>query len=291
MTRSLLLTSLLLLPLVACGDKDDDTGEDHDHTDDTGDAHFDGDLVAVSFEARFGDQAAACDVDITGVGSTGSTVQLQDLKLYVHDVVLIDGDGGEHPLSLQDDDLWQNDQVALLDFEDGSGLCSNGTGPTNVNVVGYVDDQAAGYEAVRFTIGVPFEYNHDDPAAAESPLNLTTMHWSWQGGYKFVRLDLSTEGLPGGWFFHLGSTGCTADDYGNVTEECANPNRVEVQVDVNPFEAPVVLDFGALLADSDVDLDGGGAQGCMSMGDDPECPVIFEHLGLGDAAQDFVVVD
>ena len=275
MTRSSLPLLFPLALLVACGDKDsDDTGADGDGVQMQ--------ELGITFDARFGDTPAACGVDLNGVGTTASTAQLQDLKLYVHDLVLLDASGGETPLELDDDGLWQDGSVALLDFEDGSGLCANGTADLNAVVRGQAPEGA--YTGLRFTIGVPFELNHADPAAAASPLNLTTMHWSWQGGYKFLRMDLSTAGLPAGWFVHLGSTGCEADADGVVTG-CSTPNRVEVEVDLDPMTGVVVLDFASLLETSDVDADGGGAQGCMSAPDDPECPAIMERLGLVDEPQ------
>ncbi|MCB9745595.1 MAG: metallo-mystery pair system four-Cys motif protein [Alphaproteobacteria bacterium] len=270
MTRTLPLT---LLALFACGEKD--SADDSAPSSDT-------EAVMVNFAATLGGEPVACGQEVTGVGQTASAVQLQDLRFYVHDLRLVDASGAETAVTLHDDGVWQDGTVALIDFEDGSALCSNGTTPTNSMVHGEVP--AGEYTGLRFTLGVPFELNHADPATAESPLNLTTMHWNWQGGYKFLRLDLSTTGLPDGWFMHLGSTGCEADNEGNVTG-CTSPNRVEVALDMDVSTQAVLLDLDALLADLDVDQDGGGAQGCMSMGADPECPALFEALGLSGGEQ------
>lgn len=284
MSPTRLLLSLSLSLLVACGDKEgEDTHDhDHDHGDDTG-AEGDTQEVVVTFAARFGAQEAACGADLTGVGSTASTVQLQDLRLYVHDLRLVDAVGAEVPVTLADDGIWQDSGVALLDFEDGTGLCANGNSATNAVVVGTAP--AGTYEGLRFRVGVPFAVNHQDATLADSPLNLTSLFWAWQSGYKFVRMDLSSEGLPEGWFLHLGSTGCTAAKDGTVTE-CSAPNRPEVALTMDVAQQVVVADFGALLAASDVNTNAGGAQGCMSAVDDPECPPLLERLGLsGDQGQ------
>ncbi|MCB9762123.1 MAG: metallo-mystery pair system four-Cys motif protein [Alphaproteobacteria bacterium] len=271
------LTLIALIGLGACADKD--ATDDSSHSDDSGATEQD---VAVTFAARFGATPAACGQEIPGVGTTGSTISLQDLRFYVHDLRLVDSAGAEVPVTLDDDDLWQNGTVALLDFEDATGLCGNGTSPTNDTVTGVAP--AGDYTGLRFTLGVPFGLNHADAAVADTPLNLSTMFWSWQSGYKFLRMDLSTAGLPEGWFVHLGSTGCTADPDGTVTD-CTEPNRVEVALDMDVDTQVVVADFGALLAGSDVDADGGGAQGCMSGLSDPECGPVLGAFGLSGGPQ------
>lgn len=267
-------TPLFAFALLACGEKD--------ASDDSAPSSEEQRAVSVSFAASLGGQPVACGAVADGVGLSGSAVELQDLRFYVHDLRLVDADGVEVPVTLEDDDLWQDGEVALIDFEDASALCSNGTSPVNAVATGVAPEGE--YVGLRFVLGVPFSLNHADPAAAETPLNLTTLHWNWQGGYKFLRLDLSTEGLPEGWFVHLGSTGCEADSEGNVTG-CSAPNRPEVALDMDVDTQSVLLDLDALLSAVDVDQDGGGAQGCMSMGADPECDPILTAFGLGGEPQ------
>src|SRR5690606_37806949 len=125
-------------------------------------------------------------------------------------VRLIDDGGNEVAVTLTDDDLWQDDSVALLDFEDASmGCAANGTTETNSTVVGTVPEGT--YTGVVFELGVPFEKNHQDVAAADAPLSVGAMFWVWQGGFKFVRIDMiDADGMApdNGWNLHLGSTGC-----------------------------------------------------------------------------------
>ena len=49
------------------------------------------------------------------------------------------------------------------------------------------------YKSLRFSLGVPKDQNHADPAklAANSPLNpnLNNLHWDWAGGYIFLALE------------------------------------------------------------------------------------------------------
>jgi hypothetical protein len=59
---------------------------------------------------------------------------------------------------------WQDRDVALLDFENGSASCTNGTPETRDAVV--VMAPAGTYNGVVFTLGVPFSRNHEDLAKA-----------------------------------------------------------------------------------------------------------------------------
>jgi uncharacterized repeat protein (TIGR04052 family) len=106
------------------------------------------------------------------------------------------------------------------------------------------------------------------------------MFWNWQGGYKFIRLEGASTGLPG-VVLHLGSTGCTADAEGAVTS-CTHPNRPEVELDgADPYgSTPIVFDVAALYQGVDLDKNGGGPPGCMAGADDPDCAGVFANLGL-----------
>ena len=97
-------------------------------------------------------------------------------------------------MALDQDGIWQLDGSALLDFEDATAACANGTPETNAVVKGSVPEGQ--YMGLLFDIGLPFDQNHGDPTLAASPLNLTEMFWSWQAGYKFIKIDLSTAGRP-----------------------------------------------------------------------------------------------
>src|SRR5690606_25468578 len=87
--------------------------------------------------------------------------------------------------------LWQHENLALLDFEDKTGACANGTTPTNTSVRGTVPPGS--YVGLAFDVGVPAALNELDAASSEtpSPLNLTAMYWSWTTGYKYLRVDVA----------------------------------------------------------------------------------------------------
>ncbi len=250
--------------------------------------------VTLRFTAQVNGQPFACGQRYAGVGSTRSTITPSDFRFYVSEVHLIDAAGRAVPVALAQDGAWQLDNIALLDFEDGSGPCRNGTAATHTAVQGSVP--AGAYTGLRFTLGVPFARNHGDPTIAPSPLNLTAMFWTWQGGYKFVKFDTATSGQPvttaspdpqgggnaSGFSVHLGSTACAAPSRTSPPSACQNPNRVTVQFD--RFDASrqvVVADIGAVLAGANVDVNAPNTSpGCMSFLNDADCPPVMGALGL-----------
>lgn len=101
---------------------------------------------------------------------------------------------------------------------------------------------------LRFVLGLPFASNHQDPLSQPSPLNLSSMFWTWQGGHKFLRLQLTS--VADAWAFHLGSTGCdSASPVRPPQQACQSPNLVEVSVPRPDSRAStLVLHLDRLLA-------------------------------------------
>ena len=263
--------------------------------------------VEISFAGRLAGKPFACGSQYEGVGIKKSTVTPQDLRFFVSDVELLDANGKAASVSLDQDGIWQYKNVALIDLEDGTGGCRNGNAALRKAVTGNV---AAGkYTGIRFTVGVPFELGHISPLSAPSPLNMTAMFWSWQGGYKFIRAEVALVPKPGeatksfaetaptshpeapgdramrssGFPVHLGSTGCaSATKTTAPADECKNPNRVLVNLPAfDPAKDVVIFDVGRLLAGSDVTTNTPNtAPGCMSGENDPDCNPVMRALGL-----------
>jgi len=235
--------------------------------------------ISIVFQPRVGSQDFACGQRYTGVGTSATSYEPKDFRLYLHNVRLL-ADGTEVPMTLTEDGAWQKEGLALLDFENKSGLCSNGTEATNHRLVGTAP--VGHYTGLRFTVGVPFEKNHQDVSTASAPLNVSTLFWSWAGGYKFLRLEGRTSGLPNGYNLHLGSTGCQLSGPTQVTS-CQNANRFEVELaGFDPTRAQrVVLDVASLFSGSNLDVNAAQtAPGCMSDPDDTDCAPLFQRLGL-----------
>ncbi len=266
-----------------------------------GTAHADK-AVEIRFAGEFAGNAFSCANAYDGIGVTGSTVNVADFRVYVSGVALTRADGTAVPVALDQDGKWQLHDVALIDFEDASGGCINGTPETNMLVRGTVPD--GDYTGLRLDIGVPFAHNHGDPTLAGSPLNLTAMFWNWQGGYKFMKVDLATNGLPiekmqsasdhsgqpaadakpapKGWSLHLGSTMCAADSKTTAPSACKNPNLVAVAFAAfDPATNVVTIDPARVLTEANVDVNAPETSpGCMSFPKDADCNVVMAKLGL-----------
>ncbi len=246
--------------------------------------------VTIDFKAMVGDQAFDCAQTAGYAVGTGAIPWVpKDFRFYVSNVRLVTAAGAEAPVTL-DESYWQNYGTALLDFENGAGLCNVGTLETNTAVHGTAP--AGSYVGLRFDVGVPVATNHLNVQSAMPPLSIAAMYWSWTGGYKFVKVEgaIQRAALPAAPFvfnFHLGSTGCalgTPGDY--TTTVCTKLNTPAIDLAAfNPATQAVAFDAAALFASTNFDpADGGGSPGCMSGETDPECFPTFPKLGLAVGA-------
>ena len=237
-------------------------------------------VVSIEFAAMVGDTAFVCGDSYDNLGSDDTTLALEDFRFYVQDVELKNGNGQWVPVDLEDNQF-QMENIALLDFEDGCGEVGNED--LNDRVVGTVP--AGDYDGLRFQMGLPPELNHADASSASGVLNLTSMFWNWRGGYKFLRIDSGNIMMnPTVWRMHLGSTGCGEPDDLTLppVEECTNPNRVAVELDAFDVDTnTVVADFAELVVDAPLGTNQEGTPaGCMSPPNDSDCAPIFANLGL-----------
>lgn len=238
--------------------------------------------VNISFEARVGAQPFACGNTYTGLGTTATTFEPLDFRVFLHDVRLVSEAGEEVPVTLTDDGMWQKDGALLLDFADKSGQCTNGTAATHTHLVGTVPE--GNYRGLRFKLGLPPALNHQDVSIAPAPFNDVNLFWSWRSGYLFTRIEGRTAGLRSGYFMHLGSTGCPLVQPGQANEECTYPNRPEISMEGFVLDqSKVVLDLASLFEGSNLDTNANvenTATGCMSQQEDPDCAPVFNRMGL-----------
>ncbi|MBK6683343.1 MAG: metallo-mystery pair system four-Cys motif protein [Deltaproteobacteria bacterium] len=261
-------------PLFACG------GEDHDHA--PGDHQ---EPVAIQFSALVGDRPFACGQTYQGVGTSQSTLEPLDFKLYIHDPQLIRSNGERVPLALIQDGVWQRERVSLLDFEDGTGLCQTGSPGIHTTIDGLAPD-FGDYVGVELSIGLPPEMNHLDAATAPAPLSAPGMWWSWSGGFKYLRLDAKTRGNAA-YYLHLGATDCEGTPATGFSCQAGNVPKV-VLMGFDMGRSQVKIDVARLWSGVDLDAQIDGVTdfvpGCMSFSGDPECPAVFQKLGLAFGA-------
>lgn len=241
-----------------------------------------GDLYTIQVQPMVDGAAFSCGTPLTNLGTTAATRSATDLRMYIHDVQLIEADGTRVDLALEDDGLWQGQDVTFLDFADGTGSCADANGATNDLITGYASEGTAPV-GIEFRVGMPAELNHIDAATAEPPLNETGMWWTWSGGFKWLRMEM-VDDQDETFFFHHGSTGCDGSPEAGFT--CAYQNDTRVVIDAFDADTQVLaMDLSVLFAGNDFDapIDFGSGdfiKGCMAFPDDAECAPMFTSLGI-----------
>lgn len=212
--------------------------------------------------------AVACGTE--GLKIAGLTdARLGDLRAFVHDVALLKEDGSAVPLALEQDGVWQTENVVMLDFEDQSAECQYAvfgkatTAATNTVVRG--TPAAAGpFVGVRFVLGVPVGLNHVPVEAANAPLSSIGMDHGQADGRQFLRAVLySPQTSPDGGITGTGDhnllmlrsvcNNLTVD--GGVPDDaegCTKPNRPVLELrregGFDPSQHTIVFDVAALFS-------------------------------------------
>jgi uncharacterized repeat protein (TIGR04052 family) len=128
-------------------------------------------------------------------------------------------------------------------------------------------------EQLSFTLGVPFELNHQNPLLQASPLNLPNMFWSWRSGHKFFRLDIQSP--DNNWVFHLGSVGCTAaSTMRSAQSECVEPNRVSFILDKKHDGTKLVMHLDKLIANTSMQNN----DSCLFHSGQESCNILMSNL-------------
>lgn len=214
--------------------------------------------------ASYQQQPISCD---TISSAQTSDWQINTLRFFISDVAF-KSSGRWQTVDLQTN-AWQTGNVSLL------SLVTPDCELTELNrqLTFKAEHKWQDAEAVRFTLGVPFEQNHLNPLQQPSPLNLSAMFWSWQLGHKFLRLDM--RGPQAAWSFHLGSIGCqSASRVRSPNQPCAKPNRIEVELGA-PTSGSLQVDLDRLLDNVSMQQ----MQSCMfQLPDLPSCEQLLINL-------------
>ena len=254
---------MLALTAASCTSDSDDT---QGGVDDRG-THF-----VIPFTATINGEPVECGRSYEGVGSSSSSVEVRDVRFYVHDVQLVTADGDRVPLQLDEDHQFQKSYtradgsesgIALLDFTDTSSeLCADrGTSDLHTFISGHAPE--GDYTGVEFTVGVPEEENHVNGAVSDAPLNAYGMQWTWASGYRHMKLEVqATTGdkVKDKYYFHPGSQGCESTN-GEVSGPyaCSMPLLATVTMDLSLDAEAIEFDLGRFYAADDLDR----GRGCM----------------------------
>jgi AZL_007920/MXAN_0976 family protein len=293
MTQTTLLKTGLAvagaLVLTACGGGSSDSSSTNTTTTTTATPVS----LTIPFAAKSGTTDIHCDATLTGLGTSGDSAKISDFAFYIHGITLKTSTGASVAATL-DDNSFQDPQygVALLDFQDKTDACAGAVKTTNkeVKIKAAVDPTTV--TGIEFNVGVPSSANHHEASKSRAPYNRAGLFWAWQSGHKFMRLDVNPTLLvtkldtttTKTFNLHLGSTGCTGDAATGAVVTCTSPNRPVVKLDgvkvTGTTTSTIVLDYAKTVAGTNINLDTGGAVGCMSAQDDKDCPAIFGNLGL-----------
>ena len=220
--------------------------------------------------------------------------QYSQLQFFISEVAVKDNNGQWQvwPLS---DNQYQSNNIALLgEYCQTSPVKQQADeqltqGNWQLSFKQVID--LSTFTQLRFTLGVPFSFNHQNPLLQTSPLNVPQMFWVWQSGHKFFRLDIeeqieeqieAAKGLDqkDHWQFHLGSTGCQSPSpLRPPNKTCINANQTKIIMDINTKGTKpqrIAVDLAALL----LGLSLTNQNSCQSEPDNAPCLVLFEHLGL-----------
>ncbi len=246
--------------------------------------------VEIAFSAVAGSEPVNCASTLTGLGNSSASGSIKDLRFYIANVKLVTPSGAEVPLVLGANDDWNatvgSNTVSLIDLEDKTGNCA-GTTATNTVIKGTVP--GGSYAGIKLTLGVPFALNHTNQDGTDTPAVINNavhpgMAWSWAGGRKFAKIEVTNAAWTAPTFnVHLGSTGCTGSSpaTGQI-DSCAKANRLDFGFAAfNPSTQKIAVDVKALLSGNDVTVNASGPTGCMSGPTDPECAAVFSALAIG----------
>jgi uncharacterized repeat protein (TIGR04052 family) len=228
-------------------------------------------ILLLSFLAITGGLVACAGQNVSPVSvrfavQDSAAATLVDLRFYIHDIELLTNEGQARALRLQRDNRWQSERVGLIDLIGAD---------RNEMATGFVAGEMVKFNGIRFSLGVPFDLNHANVLQATAPLNRGDLFWTWQSGYKFLRLDVRAQDREQA--FHLGSTGCSsASALRPPSQPCAQPNAVTVELrGFDPLTQPVVFnvdEMSAVLA--------GAEQACTGDYTSPACSAVFKITGL-----------
>jgi hypothetical protein len=139
------------------------------------------------------------------------------------------------------------------------------------------------YETIKFDIGIDSIRNHSDPTLnpAGHPLALTfpSMHWSWNTGYIFMRVEGEADttaaqtGINVAFEYHIGGD--------NFLREVSVP--IELQVDANTQLVQAHIDFQLSTVLTGLDIMGGNDLITHTMGNMP-----LANTVIGNAQSAFI---
>ncbi|MEC8011341.1 MAG: MbnP family copper-binding protein [Pseudomonadota bacterium] len=217
--------------------------------------------ITLNFAPKSFGENIDCSSVITGFGLDGQdTVQMQDLRFYVSDVVVTSSTGQSESLALVSNEFQYADEtgsVSLIDFTDVvTGYCaqsSSGTARTNAQITGTTT--LSDVAQVDFSIGVPQAMMKEITASyttEDAPTPLNEMFWSWASGYRHFVFNfgvLNAASEEGSGAVHIGSRNCVDAAATELAdkESCEFVNNPQISLsNFNPSTDVITVNLDAL---------------------------------------------
>jgi uncharacterized repeat protein (TIGR04052 family) len=231
--------------------------------------------IKVTFKPIYENIHLSCNTDFihydkqNEVSESQKKWQYQQIQFFLHGVEIKTKKNGWQPWAMTSS-AYQSNNVALL-----GEACSEKREQSNWQLLLEPVQDSNEVTDIRFTLGIPFELNHLNPLTQPSPLNDSSMFWGWQGGHKFMRIELNSQNDD--FLFHLGSTGCKAlSPVRAPKSECLQPNRVEVTLPFTRLTTDIEFDLAVLFNNLLLTRN----NNCQSAVDEESCKVLFDNLRI-----------
>ncbi len=150
--------------------------------------------VRVRFESLADGETIECGDILEDVGELELTRRLTELRFFVAGLSLIAADGTTVPVTLTEDDQWQQASLGLIDLDENEGECRGSPGMNDV-LLGEVPEGE--YTGLTFSVGVPSAMYGEDLASGGAPLDRSDMQWPWAPIYNYFFLAVTTEDPDG----------------------------------------------------------------------------------------------
>ncbi|MCB0763955.1 MAG: MbnP family protein [Flavobacteriales bacterium] len=240
-SKNLLLLASMAIAITACK-KDDDPAPTP--------APAGNNTATVKMAFTFMNGTAPFDMNASYQDGAGHAFRFSGLKFYVSDIHLTD-DGG----------------ATVGEFHDTYLLVD--AGGTNDFTLGAIS--AAHIHEAHFALGLESAVNHADPLAAEYPLNVPDMHWSWNptAGYKFLLIEGKVDGNSDGDYddaedldvqYHCATDAMFRETHEHIHADADAGTTVTLQAKV---DVGVIISGLDLLANPTAH--GGGANNALAM--------------------------
>ncbi len=146
--------------------------------------------VRLRFETLADGETIECGDILEDVGELELTRRLTELRFFVAGLSLIAADGTTVPVTLTEDDQWQQASLGLIDLDENRGQCRGSPGMNDV-LLGEVPEGE--YTGLTFSVGVPSAMYGEDLASGDAPLDRSDMQWPWAPIYNYFFLAVTTE--------------------------------------------------------------------------------------------------